>query len=361
MPFRTKKSDIWQYDIIVGGDRLRGSCNTKDYEEAKLTEARFRSEAKAKAARGSSYTLSETLGTYYNDISQHQPSARTTKSQATVLLSVLGAKTIADTLTDAKIAAFVSKQRATCANATVNRRLELLGRALNYMAKTYKATIPELSLQNAKVKEPKERIRELSQGEQARLFEALPHEYHPFVSFALMTGARIATISNLEWDDVDLGNREISFRLKGDEAMIFPINAEIAALLSALPISNIGSQRRYVFTRIDKQANERVQIRPDGGTFGVAFRLALTDAGIRNFRFHDLRHTMATRMLRRTGNLKLVSKLLGHKDVETTARYAHVMMDDLRTALDDYSVFGGGPKPVDKKAVPQNQPQTRAK
>jgi integrase len=361
MPFRTKKSDIWQFDIIVRGDRLRGSCHTKDYEEAKQVEARFRTEAKAKAARGSRYTLSETLGTYYNDISQHQPSARTTKSQSKVLLSALGAKTIADTLTDAQIAAFVSKQRATCANATVNRRLALLGRALNYMAKTYKATAPELSLQNAKVKEPKERIRELSQGEQARLFEALPHEYHPFVSFALMTGARIATISGLEWDDVDLGNREISFRLKGDEAMIFPINAEIAALLSALPVSNILSQRRYVFTRIDKQANERVQIRPDGGTFGVAFRAALTEAGIRNFRFHDLRHTMATRMLRRTGNLKLVSKLLGHKDVETTARYAHVMMDDLRTALDDYSVFGGGPKSVDKKVVPQNRPQTRAK
>jgi integrase len=360
MPFRTKKTDIWQYDIVVRGDRLRGSCHTKDYEEAKQVEARFRTEAKAKAARGSRYTLSETFGTYYNDISQHQPTARTTKSQAKVLLSALGAKTIADTLTDAKIAAFVAKQRETCANATVNRRLALLGRALGYMAKTYKATSPELSLQNAKVKEPKERIRELSQGEQARLFEALPHEYHPFVSFALMTGARIATISGLEWDDVDLVNREISFRLKGDEAMIFPINGEILALLSALPRSNILFQRRYVFTRIDKQANERVQIRPDGGTFGTAFRSALKGAGIRNFRFHDLRHTMATRMLRRTGNLKLVSKLLGHKDVETTARYAHVMMDDLRAAVDDYSVFGGGPKSMDKTPVPQNRPQKRA-
>lgn len=53
------------YDIIVRGDRLRGNCYTKDYEEAKQVEARFRADAKAKVARGSRYTLSETLGTYY--------------------------------------------------------------------------------------------------------------------------------------------------------------------------------------------------------------------------------------------------------------------------------------------------------
>ena len=351
MPIKAQKSPYWQYDIVVGGSRFRGSCGTKDWEEAKAIEAEIRSNAKAKIARGSRYTLSETLGTYYNDKSQYQSSAKTTMSQAKILLRELGAKTFTDTLTDDKIARFVSKQRATCENATVNRRIELLGRAVRHMAKVYNATCPKLDLPAAKLKEPKERIRELSASEQNRLFHALPSEYHPFVSFALMTGARISEISNLEWEDIDLPYKEIKFRIKGDDEILFPINAEIAALLSALPTSNILSQRKYVFLRLDKQANDHVQIRSDGGTFGTAFRLALKDAGIKNFRFHDLRHTFATRMLRQTNNLKLVSKLLGHKDTKTTERYAHVMMDDMRSATDGYSVFGGTPK----EAIPQKK------
>ena len=65
---------------------------------------------------------------------------------------------------------------------------------------------------------------------------------------------------------------------------------------------------------------------------------ALTAAEIRDFRFHDLRHTFATRLLRQTGNLKLVSRLLGHTQIETTMRYAHVIDADLRAALDGYAV-----------------------
>ena len=73
---------------------------------------------------------------------------------------------------------------------------------------------------------------------------------------------------------------------------------------------------------------------------GVSARKALADAGIPDFRFHDLRHTFATRLLRKTGNLKLVSRLLGHTTVETTTRYAHVLDGDLQSAMDDFSPLG---------------------
>ena len=61
---------------------------------------------------------------------------------------------------------------------------------------------------------------------------------------------------------------------------------------------------------------------------------ALEAAGIEDFRFHDLRHTAATRVLRATGNIKAVQKMLGHSDITTTARYAHVLMDDVRAAME---------------------------
>ena len=46
-------------------------------------------------------------------------------------------------------------------------------------------------------------------------------------------------------------------------------------------------------------------------------------AGIKGLRFHDLRHTAATRMIENTGNIVAVSKILGHADIKTTMRYAH--------------------------------------
>lgn len=344
MPFRTKNTKHWQYDIVVKGNRLRGSTGTEDFEEAKAVEAEIRSDAKRDARRAAvgAYSLSESLGTYYRDVSQHQPSAATTSSQSRSLIAALGSKTKIANITNADILNFVAKKRANSANATVNRQLQLLGRALRHMAKFYKADVPELEFRKAEVKEAKERVRELSLDEQSRLFEHLPNDIQASVTFCLMTGARIATMAGLRWNDVHMDRMEIEFRLKGDESMIFPISREMAAFLSALPRSNVINARRYVFTRMDKQHMERTPIVPRGGVFNAQFRQAVADAEIPDFRFHDLRHTFATRMLRQTRDLKLVSKLLGHKSIETTSRYAHVLVDDMRSALDDFSPLSGG-------------------
>lgn len=356
MPFRTSKTRIYQYDIVVGGNRFRGSTGTEDLEQAKAVEADIRANAKRNAARAGNYTLSEALGTYIHDKMLGRPSEGTTNSQARILLTYLdGNKRLSD-LTDADLMRYAAKHRATCKNSTVNRHLQMLGRAVRHMVKVYKQPAVALDFKLAETKEARERVRELSIAEQEALFNALPQEYHPFVSFALMTGARIETISELEWRDVDMNNREITFRLKGDDVMLFPINNELAALLSALPRSNVISQRKYVFTRVDQQTMERVQIGKSGGVFGTAWRKALSDAEISDYRFHDNRHTFATRILRRTQNLKLVSKLLGHRDIQTTMRYAHVLMDDMRSALEDFSVHQTGPKTT----RPQNIPQTKA-
>jgi len=53
---------------------------------------------------------------------------------------------------------------------------------------------------------------------------------------------------------------------------------------------------------------------------------------VENFRFHDTRHTAATRVLR-ASNLKVAQRLLGHADIATTTKYAHALDDDIRAAL----------------------------
>ncbi|MHC4322256.1 MAG: tyrosine-type recombinase/integrase [Planctomycetota bacterium] len=54
-----------------------------------------------------------------------------------------------------------------------------------------------------------------------------------------------------------------------------------------------------------------------------AFRRTAKNAGIEDFRFHDLRHTFATRSAQAGVDLYKISKLLGHKDIKMTQRYSH--------------------------------------
>jgi len=58
------------------------------------------------------------------------------------------------------------------------------------------------------------------------------------------------------------------------------------------------------------------------------------EAGLDDFRLHDTRHTAATRLLRASGNLKLVQQLLGHEDISTTAKYADANLADLAEAME---------------------------
>lgn len=67
--------------------------------------------------------------------------------------------------------------------------------------------------------------------------------------------------------------------------------------------------------------------------FKTAWRRYRDKSGVENFRFHDTRHTAATRTLR-TGNMKIVQRMLGHEDITTTAKYAHAMIEDMRIAME---------------------------
>ena len=57
-------------------------------------------------------------------------------------------------------------------------------------------------------------------------------------------------------------------------------------------------------------------------------------AGVKGFRFHDFRHDLATKLLRNTGNLKLVQKALNHRNITSTLRYAHVLDEDVAAAVE---------------------------
>jgi integrase len=57
-------------------------------------------------------------------------------------------------------------------------------------------------------------------------------------------------------------------------------------------------------------------------------------AGVADFRFHDYRHDFGTKLLRDSGNLKLVQKAMNHADIKSTLRYAHVLDEDVAAAVE---------------------------
>lgn len=352
MPFRPKNSRNWHYDFQIRGCRFHGSCETENYEKAKAVEAEKRVEAKNSftAVKPEVFTLSQALGTYYSDVAQHQTSARTARAQATALLKFLAPETCLTSLKSADIQRFVSRRRARCANATVNRELQLLGRAMRHMSRVHGAALPALDLKGFEIAEPEERIRELTGEEQTRLFAELREDLHPLVTMALATGLRRSELTAMRWSDVDFNTGRLRVVQKGGRTRHFPINRELQNFLKSLPRAKALPHATYVLTYVNRKATgqPRHRFTQGGGIMGV-FRAALAEAEIENFRFHDLRHTFATRLLRQTGNLKLVSRLLGHSDIATTMRYAHVLDEDLRNALEDYRVDVPVPNKLPKR------------
>lgn len=107
-----------------------------------------------------------------------------------------------------------------------------------------------------------------------------------------------------------------------------------------------GEASPYVFNNLDT------------GTRWVDIRkpwfAALKVAAVRNLHFHDLRHTFASRMVQRGVPLKAVQELLGHADMKTTMRYAHLAPSDLTKAVMSLSRVAALPSPAPSPAARRN-------
>ena len=117
-----------------------------------------------------------------------------------------------------------------------------------------------------------------------------------------------------------------------------PMSEAVRAILWPLQ----GAHPEKVFTYAAGKEGPCPITRPGVDT---AFGRATVKAGIVDFRFHDLRHTFATRLLRAQGNIKVVQKMLRHTTLATTSKYAHALDEDLRQALEVMEGETAAPSP----------------
>jgi integrase len=170
--------------------------------------------------------------------------------------------------------------------------------------------------------ERNKRLRFLSVEEKDKLLASCGERVRPVALIALNAGMRLGEILALPWSLVDLLHGLIHIPdSKNNEPRHLPINDELRACLKKLPRSG-----PFVFGFLD--GTQRRSCR-------TAFDNALEAAKIKDFHFHDLRHTFASHLVMAGVDLVTVKELLGHKSISTTMRYSHLAPSHLTKAVEN--------------------------
>ena len=207
--------------------------------------------------------------------------------------------------------------------STINRELMCMsaifreGVKRGYLEKNPCKGIKQLAEQN-------QIVRYLSDDEETAILNACSDTMKPIVLCALHTGMRREEMLSLKWQEVDLEQRLIRVRFsKSKKSRYIPVNDQLLEVLKALPR---WDDCEYVFANPDTR-NRWFDIK-------VAWAYTIRRSKVKNFRFHDLRHTFASRLVQSGVQIQVVQELLGHATLEMTQRYAHLAPGDLRRAVD---------------------------
>lgn len=200
--------------------------------------------------------------------------------------------------------------------ATVNRLLATLKHMMT-KAVDWELVEEEALKRVRKVKllpENNRRLRYLSKPECQTLVSVSPPHIRAIIITAINTGMRKEELLSLEWDkNIDLKHGFIHLNLtKNGERRQIPMTDEVKDALKGI-VRRLKSP--YVFT--DNKGNRY-------GDIKRSFNTALLRAGIKDFHFHDLRHTFASHLVMGGIELATLRELLGHKNLTMTLRYSHL-------------------------------------
>lgn len=148
----------------------------------------------------------------------------------------------------------------------------------------------------------------------------------PIIVLAIQTGLRRGELLSLEWSDVNLEQKFISVRganAKSGKGRVIPLNSTTYQLLTQWKEQS-GSSRFIFPSEIPEQPISDIK---------KGWGALIADAGIKDFRFHDLRHHFASSLVMAGVDLNTVRELLGHSDLKMTLRYAHLAPEHKAAAI----------------------------
>jgi integrase len=351
----TKSKGVYWYDFQLQGHRFYGSTRCTARREAEKFESVERDKAKqqikAMSRSRTSLAIDDVADRLWTAAAQYDAIPQATATNLARLVEYFGKTTPLCDIDHAKAAKMVAWRRGhqvsrrnsnkdampLISAATVNRSSIAVLRRLFSFAKAEGARFDhEPKWAQLMLPVPEERVREVQEHEADALNDAMREDYEPFFAFARLSGLRLRECVTLRWSEVNFGTKQIIKTGKRKQRIVLPITDSIREIIFPLQ----GHHPEYVFTyvcaRADKRAN-RIRGQRYPLTYGgvqTAWKRLRANAGVSDLRFHDFRHDFASKLLRETGNLKLVQRALNHRNIESTLRYAHVLDEDIAAAIE---------------------------
>lgn len=375
--YRIPDSPFWWCNFTVDGRRVRRSTGIENSgarkAEARERAGRLLAQALTAAARpGAPVTIEVAAERYYQEVIRHHRNADDEETALARIVERLGPQRPLHEISDGDIAELVARRRGDrrrgngwgkgrhnkdkdygrVGNRTVNADTKLLRALINRVELWGQLTGPKRQWARHLLPEADERDGEIGLEAEERLWAAIAADRPdmlPMLTFALLSGLRRANVIGLRWPQVDEAAGVITYQAKsrrpGGVARRLPLTPELLAILQG----ERGNHPVQVFTFVAaRTAGPKSQRKVKGERYPFTetgwrrtWRRAVAAAGLTDVHVHDLRHTIASRVLRNSGNLRAVQKMLGHARIETTLRYAHVLDDDVRQAM-----LAGGRRPL---------------
>lgn len=207
----------------------------------------------------------------------------------------------------------VNTKAGVWAPGTVKRNLEVLGSVLHRAMREWEwlDRVPKFP----ETQKVQRRVRWLTPEEAHRLIQCLPPATAAMAQFALATGLRKSNVMRLEWSQVDMARKVCwiyADQAKAGKDIHVTLNATAMAVLER----QRGKHDRFVFVGM--------RGRPITQIYAEGWAKALKEAGIENFRWHDLRHTWASWLAQEGTPLHVLQEMGGWSDYGMVLRYAHL-------------------------------------
>ncbi len=318
--YRRKKDGVWWVRFTSpDGRRIRQSTETVDRKKAQEYHDKLKVELWRVSKLGDKprRAWQEAVVRYLREAA-HKAGYEDDKRHIKWLDQFWRGKYLDEITRDAVEKAKEAKVSTGVANATCNRMLAVVRAILRKAAYDWEWTdrVPKVRL----LPEPKRRIRFITREEAERLTAELPEHIAEAVRFSLETGLRRRNVTDLQWSQVDLERRCAWVhpdQAKARKAISVPLNAGAMLVLRRLQ----GKHPVYVFSYRGRA--------PVRGINGETWRDAVKDAGLVNFRWHDLRHTWASWHVQQGTPLHALQELGGWETAEMVRRYAHLAPEHL--------------------------------
>lgn len=329
-----KRRSVWWMSFSHHGEQLRRSTETED----KKLAIRIFDKLKGDIAEGKWFehlegednTFNDLMDRYmkeYSAINKAPSSHLRDKGLEKHLRRFFGDRFLTQ-ITSKMISEYKTKRRGEgLSPRTVNYELTLMGHAFNLAMKEW-----EWVKDNPVMRVRKDRVntkieRWLSLDEEKKLLAASPSWLQEIITFAIHTGLRQGEIMDLKWSQIDFKRKTIIISEQKNRSVdTLPLNATALGVLLKKAPCVIKPDKLVFINSLGNRIGSSVLIR--------AFHRAEKKTDIPKLRFHDLRHTFATRLVQNGVDLFTVQKLGRWKNTSMVMRYAHHCVESLRAGIE---------------------------